>query len=89
MEASHSVPNVKRLIMVPALIALAITIVRLVGELDGGSSVLFNREAGGEEHWWALFGWCPSLESILPSSWCAKVSGRPAPAKSSDWRLGE
>jgi len=47
MEASHSVSNVKGLIMVPALIALAITIVRLVGELAGGSSVLFNREAGG------------------------------------------
>ena len=47
METSHSVPNVKRLIMVPALIALAITIVRLVGELAGGSSALFNREAGG------------------------------------------
>ena len=47
METSHSVPNVKRLIMVPALIALAVTIVRLVGELAGGSSALFNREAGG------------------------------------------
>ena len=47
METSHSGPNVKRLIMVPALIALAITIIRLVGELAGGSSTLFNREAGG------------------------------------------
>ncbi len=47
METSHSGPNVKKLIMVPALIALAITIVRLVGELLGGSSALFNREAGG------------------------------------------
>ncbi|MCH7804548.1 MAG: hypothetical protein IH937_10750 [Acidobacteria bacterium] len=47
METSHSVPNVKRLIMVPALIALAITIFRLVGELVGGSSVFFNRDAGG------------------------------------------
>ena len=47
METSHSGPNVKRLIMVPALIALAITLVRLVGELTGGSSALFNRDAGG------------------------------------------
>ncbi len=47
METSHSDLNVKRLIMVPALIALAITIIRLVGELAGGSSTLFNREAGG------------------------------------------
>ena len=47
METSHSGPNVKRLIMVPALIALAITIFRLVGELAGGSSALFNRAPGG------------------------------------------
>jgi len=47
METSHSGPNVKRLIMVPALIALAITIFRLVGELAGGSSTLFNRAPGG------------------------------------------
>ena len=47
MEMSRSGPNVKRLIMVPALIALAITIVRLVGELAGGSSALFSSEAGG------------------------------------------
>ena len=33
--------------MVPALIALAITIVRLVGELSGGATALFNRAAGG------------------------------------------
>ena len=47
METSGSGPNVKQLILVPALIALAVTIVRLVGELSGGSSALFNREAGG------------------------------------------
>ena len=47
MERSGSDLKVKRLIMVPALIALAVTMVRLVGELSGGSSVLFNREAGG------------------------------------------
>ncbi len=47
MEMSRSGPNVKRLIMVPALIALAITIVRLVGELAGGSSALFSSEADG------------------------------------------
>ncbi len=47
METSHSGPNVKRLIMVPALIALAITIIRLVGELTEGSAALFNRAPGG------------------------------------------
>ncbi len=39
METSHSDLNVKKLIMVPALIALAITIVRLVGELAGWGSI--------------------------------------------------
>jgi len=39
--------RVGALIMVPALIALGITLLRLVGELWGGSSFLFNREAGG------------------------------------------
>ncbi len=47
MGTSVSGFNVKRLIMVPALIALAVTIVRLVGEVSGGPSILFNRAAGG------------------------------------------
>ena len=47
METSSSNLNVKQLILVPALIALAVTIVRLVGELTGGPSSLFNRAAGG------------------------------------------
>ena len=48
METSSSGLNVKRLVMVPALIALAVTIARLVGELGGGPSALFNSEAGGQ-----------------------------------------
>ena len=39
--------NVRKLIFVPALIALAITVSRLLGELGGESSILFNRAAGG------------------------------------------
>jgi hypothetical protein len=35
------------LILWPALIALAITLLRLAGELQGWSSVLFNPAAGG------------------------------------------
>ena len=35
------------LIAVPALITLAITILRLVGELQPWPSVLFSRQAGG------------------------------------------
>lgn len=36
-----------RLILIPALITLAVTVLRLVGELQQWSSTLFNREAGG------------------------------------------
>jgi hypothetical protein len=40
-------PDVKRMIAVPAAIALAITLARLVGELAGGPEALFNRAPGG------------------------------------------
>ena len=36
-----------RLVLVPAVITLAVTLLRLVGELQNWSSTLFNREAGG------------------------------------------
>jgi len=36
-----------RLILVPAVITLAVTLLRLVGELQGWSPRLFSREAGG------------------------------------------
>jgi hypothetical protein len=36
-----------RLILVPAVITLAVTLLRLIGELQEWSPVLFNREAGG------------------------------------------
>ena len=39
--------SVGRLILVPALLTLAVTILRLVGELSRWSSSLFNREPGG------------------------------------------
>lgn len=48
MEASTSDLSVKPLILGPALIALAVTIIRLMGEVSGGPSALFNREAGGQ-----------------------------------------
>ena len=45
-SADPQVP-IKSLILVPALITLAITLVRLSGELLNWSSLLFNREPGG------------------------------------------
>jgi hypothetical protein len=40
-------PSVLRLILVPALVTLAVTALRLTGELMGWSSLLYNRAAGG------------------------------------------
>src|SRR5215468_12235603 len=39
--------SVRRLVLVPAVITLAVTLLRLVGELNNWSPVLFNRSAGG------------------------------------------
>ena len=39
--------GVRKLILVPALITLGVTLLRLVGELMGWAPLLFNREAGG------------------------------------------
>lgn len=39
--------DIKGLICIPALITLAVTLLRLAGELMGWSSVMFSREAGG------------------------------------------
>src|SRR5678815_179225 len=39
--------SIVRLIRVPALISLGVTLLRLIGELQNWSPRLFNREAGG------------------------------------------
>lgn len=40
-------PNIKQIILVPALISLGVTILRLIGELNHWSPALFNASAGG------------------------------------------
>jgi hypothetical protein len=45
--ADNSRSSVLRLVLVPSLITLAVTIVRLAGELQNWSPVLFRRSAGG------------------------------------------
>lgn len=45
--------RIGRLILVPAVITLAVTLVRLAGELAGANDRMFNRGAGGKG---ALFG---------------------------------
>jgi hypothetical protein len=39
--------SVGRLILVPAIVTLAITLLRLIGELQGWSPFLFNKAPGG------------------------------------------
>ncbi len=39
--------SIGKLILVPAVITLAVTILRLVGELENWSPLFFNKHAGG------------------------------------------
>jgi len=43
---SQNASRIGKLILVPAVITLAVTLLRLVGELQGWSRTLFNRECG-------------------------------------------
>ncbi len=45
--STHSETSIAKLIFIPAVITLAITILRLVGELQHWSTALFNPAAGG------------------------------------------
>ena len=60
MNGTDSKVSVGRLILVPAIITLAITILRLIGELQGWSPFLFNKAPGGG---FALVGisWLPII----------------------------
>ena len=46
-DGSNGPGSVKDMILVPGVITLAVTILRLAGELNGWSPLLFNSEAGG------------------------------------------
>ena len=46
-DTSNSRISIARLIFIPSVITLAVTLLRLFGELQGWPSVLFSREAGG------------------------------------------
>jgi hypothetical protein len=69
-------PSIGRLILVPALITLAVTLVRLVGELARWSPSLFNREPGGPG---ALVGivWLIPVFGIYFALRLARVGERP------------
>lgn len=63
-------PSIFRLILVPGIITLAVTLLRLLGELQHWSKVLFNPEAGGS---WSIIGitW---LAPILGIYFAARLS---------------
>ena len=46
-SSSVNTLNLRQLVLVPALISLGVTLLRLVGELNRWSPLLFGREAGG------------------------------------------
>jgi hypothetical protein len=60
---SQDASRIGKLILVPAVITLAVTLLRLVGELQGWSTTLFNR---GDR------AWSPSLVGIV---WLVPVFG--------------
>jgi hypothetical protein len=61
-NVSSSSLSISRLILVPALITLAVTLLRLAGELLHWSNFLFNRDAGGGG-------------AVIGISWLAPVFG--------------
>jgi hypothetical protein len=61
-DATDSRNSITQLILIPSVITLAVTLLRLVGELQNWPSVLFNREAGGGG-------------SIIGITWLALVFG--------------
>ena len=62
---SQDASRIGKLILVPAVITLAVTLLRLVGELQGWSPTLFNR---GDK------AWSPALVGIV---WLVPVFGGP------------
>ena len=71
--------SVKDMILVPAVITLAVTILRLTGELNGWSPLLFNSEAGGGA---AIVGiaWLVPIFGVYFALRLARSGGAPASA---------
>ena len=80
MDDSNKGPiSVKDMILVPAVITLAVTILRLTGELNGWSPVLFDSEAGGGA---AVVGitWLVPIFGVYFALKLARSGGAPASA---------
>jgi hypothetical protein len=73
----HSRVTTLRLILYPALVTLAVTLLRLGGELQRGSKTLFNSEPGGA---WAIVGivWLVPVFGIYFALRLARRDKRPS-----------
>ncbi len=79
MNGTDSKVSIGSLILVPAIITLAVTILRLIGEVQGWSPLFFNKAAGGGGaivgiSWLPIifgpyFGWKLAAAGDGPSSW--------------------
>ncbi len=80
-SASNREASIARLILVPALITLAVTVLRLMGELQHWSKAFFNPEAGGP---WSIVGitWLPLIFGIYFALKLLRMGEGP----SSSWR---
>ena len=69
--------NIRQLILVPAVITLGVTALRLVGELNNWAPALFSREAGGGG---AIVGisWLPIIFGVYFALKLAKAGHGPA-----------
>jgi hypothetical protein len=80
-------PQLRKLILVPAVVTLAVTLLRLVGELAGWSPTLFSREAGGAA---ALVGivWLVPVFGVYFALKLARAGQGPAgPGPALGWAL--
>ncbi len=77
--AETSRPSLRELVLVPAIITLAVTVLRLIGELQGWSPVLFSRAGGGGG---AIVGitWLPFVFGIYFAWRLVKAGEAPASA---------
>jgi hypothetical protein len=75
--ADTSPPTTRDLVLVPAIITLGVTALRLIGELQHWSSTLFNRQGGGGG---AIVGisWLPFLFGIYFAVRLARAGEGPA-----------
>src|SRR5882672_12650128 len=80
-------PSLGQLILVPALITLAVTLIRLVGELSRWSPSLFNRNPGGPGALVGIVWLIPVFGVLFALRLAADGQGPPSLAKAFGWTV--